>query len=298
MDRSNTALFDGAVAWLCRTNEVKSAVLFGSSAATSRRHSDGALDLDLHLIVSSQRSFERIDWKSAIPNEVFCFQACRPATGRVRKVTVVFESGQIDMVLVPLGMMRVAAIFFRTGLYTKVSSVSVALHEMSTCLRTGFRFIKGESRWQRFYNNVSALPGVRLADVEVLGLADASICDVLWVFQKIEDGELIAAQHILHSRISDTNLRLWRELRCRRGLSLPSFGLGRRIEFLARDGERETLSLSSRLERGDLRRSASQALQALRLLMVSLEPKWSVPELMQIKLNNFSAGDERDPLKL
>jgi hypothetical protein len=292
MNRTSSALFDAAVDWACRTRAVKSAVLFGSSAAAARRVAVDALDLDLHLIVSEQRSFERTDWATAIPNEVLCFRVCRPATGCVRKLTVVFESGQIDMVLVPLLMMRVATFFHRTGLYTKVRGVRVALNEMATCLHTGFRFIKGERSWQRFYKEVAALPGVRLPDVEIQGLADAAVCDVLWVFQKIRARELVAAQHVLHSRVSDTNLRLWRELCCRRGLNLPSFGLGRRIEFFAPESERRTLSLSARLEARDLRLGASQALHTLQQMMAELNPRWSVPALMDIQLKRFSAVNE------
>ena len=284
MDRTDTALFDGAVDWLCRTAEVKSAVLFGSSAGASRRVGAAALDLDLHLIVSSHGSFERVEWTTAIPDEVFCFQACRTATGSVRKVTVIFESGQIDMVLVPIGMMRVAALLHRIGLYTKVRGVTIALNEMATCLRTGFRFIKGESRWHRFYNDVSALPGVRLGDGDLRVLADACICDVQWIFQKIEAGELIAAQHILHSRVSATNLRLWRELRCRRALPLPSFGLGRRIENLVSESECKTLSLNARLESGDLRLGTSHARRALISLMNELVPGWNIAQPIAIML--------------
>jgi hypothetical protein len=286
---TNSSLFDATVDWLGRTAKIKSAVLFGSSASqlSSAGLAISSSDLDLHLIVADHLYFERIDWNLAFPNEKFCFQACRAATGSVRKVTAVFASGQIDLIIVPIGVMRVAAFGFRIGLYPKISSLRLALNEMATCLHSGYRFLKGKSTWEKLYYDISVLPGIRLTDEEMRNLADCAICDVLWVFQKIDNGELIAAQHVLHCTLSNTNLRLWRELRRRQNLPLPSFGLGRRAEILGSEAEQMFVRVNADLSTAAIRRAAWAAFNNLRALMAKLDPKWVVPLPMGARLDSY-----------
>lgn len=287
---SNSSLFDGTVSWLHRTSFVRSAVLFGSSAV--HLDSTGRLpslpsDLDLHLIVSDAVRLEHVDWKAVLPDEEFCFQACRPATGGVRKVTAIFASGQLDLVLVPLTMMRFAALGLRFGLYSKVRRFRLALNELATCLHSGHRVLKGQVAWERFYHRVSGLSGVRVTDPEIRDLADASVCDVLWIFQKLEQNELIAAQHVLHSKVSDTNLRLWRELRRRQNVSMRSFGLGRRIETLGTESDRRLLRVDARLDLLEMRFAAWKAFESLIEIMTELSPNWRVPPSMDNLLGRF-----------
>src|SRR5688572_23988029 len=95
---TNTALFDEIVDWLRRTAQIRSAVLFGSTA--SRIDSTGRIfnlssDLDLHLIVTKGFFLEKVDWDSVHPSGRFCFQASRQTRGSVSKVTVIFDSGEI-----------------------------------------------------------------------------------------------------------------------------------------------------------------------------------------------------------
>jgi hypothetical protein len=239
-------------------------------------------DIDLHLVVSKASSLESADWRSIFPTREFCFSVFRPASGSVRKVTVVLSTGQLDLVIVPSVLMRMAELGLKFRLHRRFVSLRNALDEMATCLRSGYRFIKGGRRWQDFYRKVSRLPGVRIDNVLARRLADASVCDILWIRQKLEAGELIAAQHVLHSRVSDTNLRLWRELRLRQGLPLPSFGLGRGLEVLACPTELPLFSLSAQLRREELHIAVSQALENLNALMASLDSNWYIPQSMRV----------------
>ncbi len=87
----------------------------------------------------------------------------------------------------------------------------------------------------------------------------------------------MAAQHVLHTKLSDAGLRLWREGRRRRGLPLPSFGLGRRVEQLAPPAELARLRLSARLDRAELEAAAWSALAGLEAALGELAIAWTLP---------------------
>jgi hypothetical protein len=108
-------------------------------------------------------------------------------------------------------------------------------------------------------------------------MAGVFLAEYLWVRQKLNRGELIAAQHVLHRSLSETNLRLYRELRLRRNLPVPSFGLGRRVEQLALPAEAERLRLSARLDAAELGPATEHALRTLQFLMKELAPEWTLP---------------------
>jgi hypothetical protein len=283
-------LFDRLAKWVSRTGNVKSAVLFGSSASKTRAYhapQRQSADLDVHLVVADSSAVENVVWDAELPDNEFCFQASRPASGSVRKLTLVFASGQIDFVIVPVAMMRIASVALRSRLYSRVRLINEALNEMATCLHSGYVFLKGQDMWGNFYRQVCALPGVQLTDDEARSLANASICDALWVLQKLEAGELIAAQHVLHSRLSEINLRLWREARLRQNLPLPSFGLGRHFETIANEAERHDFCVSARLVPSELRVAVWRTLECLDALMERLDPAWSIPQSMRCRLREY-----------
>jgi hypothetical protein len=277
------SLFSEVTRWLTETRAIESAVLFGSQA-NSRDEAlrRTAWDIDLHVISSCPRELERVDWSRAFPDSGFQFHAARPATGGVRKVTVVFAAGQIDLVIVPRLYATAGNIILRTKLYRRLPAAIIALNEMATCLHTGFRFLKGEAKWGRFYANVARqMPGVRLEDSEACRLADAFVADFVWVRQKIDSGELIAAQHVLHRQMSETNLRLFRELQFRRNRPPNSFGLGRRVETYATAAERGFLGVNATLEGAQLIVAANKSYVGLKALMAEIVPVWGPPANIQ-----------------
>jgi hypothetical protein len=282
------AFGDAIPAWLAAEPAVRSAVWFGSGAQPGTAVADGWSDCDLHLVVTGAESFECVDWAWALPDEKLCLQVARPATGGVRKVTAVFAQGQIDLVLVPMAQMRLARFGLRLGLQRRLRFLAIALNEMATCLATGYRFLKGEQQWGAFYARVAAeMPGVRIADAEVRQLADVFLCELLWVQQKLERGELAAAQLALHRSLAETNFRLVRELQLRRRAPLPSFGLARRVETLLRPDELARISIDAPLQREALGLAAWQSLDGLAALMRELVPDWQAPQPMLALLANY-----------
>ena len=267
--------------WIAAEPAVRSAVLFGSSAAVATAPmADAWSDLDLHITTTEPERMEHMDWPRVLPGSGFRFQAVRPATGGVRKVTAVFAAGQIDLVVVPLRQLRLARFGLRLGLARRHERLRAALDEIQTCLRGGYRFLKGEAEWGSFYARVAAeMPGVRLDDAAVVALADIAVADRLWILQKLERGELAAAQHLLHRSLAETNFRLLRELRLRRGQPLPSFGLGRHVERLLSAEELAWVRVDARCEAGELQRATDQAAAGLQALMRELVGSaWRSPE--------------------
>ena len=284
MSDSSLFFLSSIQSWLESTTTIQSAVLFGSSARLEQNSAlaDDMSDIDLHLVTSSAKRLEHVRWAEALPSQKFRFQVVRPATGGVRKATVLFELGQMDLVLVPTWQLRMARWGMRFGTHQRVRLIRVGLNEISTCVRSGYRFLKGENAWGSFYARVAReMPGVRIMDEEARNRADVFLCDMLWVLQKLQRGELSAAQHLLHRSLAETNFALIREVRLRRGETLPSFGLGRRVETLLSSRELAWVQVNARLEREELREAAWRALDGLTRLMAELVPNWRIPVAME-----------------
>lgn len=267
-------------AWFANETAVQSAVLFGSSAWAERAPApeNAWSDFDFHVVSTQSRRLELIDWSSVMPDQQFCLCAPRPATGGVRKVTVIFAEGQADLVVVPGWQMRLARAAFKVGLHRRYRGLQVALNEMSTCLASGFSFWKGQDKWGEFYGRIAReMPGVRLNDADIAALAGVFLSELLWVLQKISRGEFSAAQLALHRQLGETNFRFLRELRLRRGQPLPSFGLGRRVEALVSPAELAWVRIDARLDRAEMLHAALQVYVGMRHLITELVPAWRVP---------------------
>jgi hypothetical protein len=235
-------------------------------------------DVDLHIVTTAAARLEHLDWSRELAGLKFCHQTVRPATAGVRKVTVLFVEGEVDLILVPAARLRLIRLAVRLGWHRKSATLRYTLNEIATCLRSGYRFLKGEDSWGNFYCWIATeMPGTRLNDGEAAGLADVFLCDLLWILQKLERGELVAAQHLLHRSLADTNLRLMREWRLRRELPLPSFGLGRRAESLYPPEELRLVQINAHLDAVELYQTAWQAFDGLVTIMRGLVPGWKVP---------------------
>lgn len=272
-------LLAAVTAWVGAEKSVEAAVLFGSRVrgAADPAGADGWSDVDLHLVTGDARAIERIDWARLWPEFHFCLRVVRPATGGVRKVTVLFKEGELDLVLVPAAELTEA----RRAMQPKARGslappVRAALNSMSTIMRGGYRFLKGAPRWGKFYAAVAGeLPGFRISDAEVAQLADVFLCELLWVLQKLQRGELVAAQRILHRSLVETNVVLLHEVRVRG--AKPTYQQARRVERLVPPRELRSVQVSARLERQELGRAAWDAFAGLKRLMAELVPGWGVP---------------------
>lgn len=283
MTGAHVTLLEAARDWIGREPAIQSAVLFGSSA-----HADAAgagpdawSDLDLHIITSRPAALEAVDWPAVLPRQHYQGQAVRAATGGVRKATVLFAQGQLDLVIVPRRVMRLARWGWRLGWHRRHARLRDALNEIHTCLHHGYSHLKGEETWGSFYAAIKRdFPGVRLDDAAVRALAELALIEQHWVRQKLARGELIAAQHRLHTALADINLRLLRELRLRRRQALPSFGPGRHAERLLTAEELSWVRVDARCGAEELSAAADRALRGLTALMHELLPAWPAPPLL------------------
>ncbi len=276
---SHAGLLAALERWTQCEPAVDAAILFGSQVRQtgSAVAADGWSDVDLHIVTRAASKLEGMDWSQVLPGQNLCLQVARPATSGVRKVTLFFEDGEADLVLVPTAKLRLAKFAMSVGLHRRVGIVAAALNNLATIMGGGYRFLKGERAWGRFFARiVGEMPGFRLDDTQVQQLANTALCDALWVLQKLERGELVAAQRILHRSVMETNVVLLHELRTRR--SEPTFQQARRVERLVTPGQLATQQVSARLVATELRAATWQALAGLKTLMAELVPAWSVPK--------------------
>lgn len=272
------ALLDAIASGLSKDDNVKSVVLFGSRARDQGlpAASDGWSDIDLHVVVADVGAFVASSNLQTLGPKPLKLHVIRNASGGVRKVTLLYDDAEVDLVVIPQRQMRLARLGLALGWQDRIATLGVALNEMSTIMRGGYRFLKGEAAWGKFYADVVAqLPGQRLGDAEVRATADAFLCDYLWVRQKLARGELIAAQRGLHVQLADANYRLMHELRLRQGR--PTFREARRLEKLLDAGEREMLRVSARLDATELQAAADKALATMKILVGELLPEWGPP---------------------
>jgi len=271
-------LLDAITSALSCDDNVKSVVLFGSRAREQGMPaaSDDWSDIDLHVIVGNVATFVALENLTALCSKPVKLHVIRAASGGVRKVTLLYEDAEVDLVVIPCRQMGLARLGLALGLQEKIAPLRIGLNEMSTIMRGGYRFLKGEKAWGKFYADVVVkLPGQRLGDAEVRAIADAFLCDYLWVRQKLARGEWIAAQRGLHVQLADANFRLMHELRLRR--EQPTFREARRLEKLLDAGDLNSLQVSARLDPSELQQAADKALTTMKTLLGELLPAWNPP---------------------
>ncbi len=269
-------LLVGTASWLERERTVQAAVLFGSHARApgAPAAADGWSDIDLQVVTTAPERILAADWNSIAAGQL-CLRVLRPATSGVRKLTLLYAEGEIDLVIVPAWQLRVARFALAVGLHTRIGRVKDSLNNLSTIMGGGYRLLKGERSWGPFYARVvSELPGFRLSDEEILTMADSFLCDLHWVLQKLRRGELVAAQRILHRSMLETNIVLRHEAQCR--AQAATFQQARRVEKLLSTEKLRTVQVSARLEYGELLRAAWSALAGLEIIMHELVPEWRV----------------------
>jgi hypothetical protein len=277
--------------WAAGEPSLKALVLFGSRArpAAAPAAADGWSDVDLHVITAAPDRFEDRGWAAALPGLDLGLYVVRPASGGVRKVTLIFATGEADLVIVPLALIRRLRRAARLGEYRRRPDLRHVLNEFSTIMRGGYRFLKGERPWGAFYAwAIREMPGQRLGERETAQLANVFLCDLLWVFQRIARGELVAAQRSLHRLLAEPNFQLLHEARLRR--DAPTFREARRVEKLLSPRELALVQVSARLDRAELNRAARQAYRAFRRLTRELHPGWAVPASIDRLLAPYLRG--------
>ena len=218
---SDSKLGDAFVEWARREPAIRAVVLFGSRARATGAP-DGAdrySDWDFQIITRQPDRFANPAWvRTAGISEPIAY-ALRPRrVGRGVKVSAVFSGGELELVSTPAFQFALARWLWRFGLLARSRSAMTALGDLASLLRPGYRVVKGETDWGRFFAHVAtAIPPTRLDDEAVVGIAARFVCDYLSALQKIERGELLAAQRWLHHYLAEANFNLLHELKERRG---------------------------------------------------------------------------------
>ena len=265
--------------WVQHEPSITAALLFGSRARAMVR-ADQWSDIDVQVVTRSPKQFKTREWVSSFYSKRIVAYVVRPASGGVIKATAIFDSGgEIDVVVVPAFKLRVARLVVSLGIHRRVPWVSRSLNELATVMRAGHRVIKGGRKWQDFYAKViREVHGTRLSDEEAMILAEEFVCDYLWITKKLQRGECIAAQRMLHRSLAETNFRLLHETRLRRGD--VSFREARRLEQLLTGEEIRLIRIEAEPERNSIHAAATVASEGLRNLMLELVGnRWSWPLL-------------------
>lgn len=265
-----TDLLPQFAAWSEGERAIAAVVLFGSRARETMAAADAWSDLDVQVVTSNPELFATREWTAVFAGRELWAYVIRPASGGVKKVTAVFRPGQeLDVVVVPAPKMRAARVAVGLGLHRRVPAVARALNEMATVLRSGHRVLKGGSGWAAFYARVvGEVRGTRLDDDEVRALAEEFFCDWLWVKQKVERGELVAAQRVLHRSLVEINVRLLHECRLRAGA--VSFREARRVERIVTPEQLAGIAIEARLEAASLGVAADKCAATCRELVSGL----------------------------
>lgn len=237
---------------LYQEGAIRSAVLFGSHARVQAdlAAADEFSDIDLHLVVASAPAELRRIIARLVSNEKPILISDRPSEGGARKFSVLLPNTTVEFVTLAERSARIANLLLILNATRRIPIAHRALNKLSTILSGGYIFIKGEKASRGFYRRVAKLPGVRLSDDDIVRLAQVCILEIVSTFRKIQRGELIAAQRLLHTTVREHNLELLHELRLRRDKA--SFQQARRAETLLSEEERSAVQLECHLSQNGL----------------------------------------------
>ncbi len=270
-------------AWAARQSSVKALVLFGSRAREKSDpiwSPDAQSDWDFQIITSQPCKYLDALWLREVTEmKVRAYAVRTPRVGAMPKINTVLEGAEADFVILPSRVLSLAKFAANLGLHRRAGRVRRGLQDLSIVIRPGYRFLKGGETWEPFYRKViNEVPDPRLEDAEIRNLAEAFVCDYLWAIQKLERGELLAVQRVLHRELAETNFRLLHEIRLRRGqLSFPE---ARRIERVTVDEELSCVSVSAELKFNTLRAALESSAETLVTLVKSLlDDAWNWPHI-------------------
>jgi hypothetical protein len=270
-------------AWARRQPAVTGLTLIGSRARAARDvvwRPDAHSDWDFQVITSQPELFLRRDWAQGLPGMKLLAYGVRPARiGGVPKVNAVFAGAEADFVVLPATVLAPLARAVRADRHRRPGPERGALQDLALVIRPGWRFLLGERTWGSMFRRVVAdIPDARPDDAALRNLAECFWCDLVWIRRKLERGERVAAQRLLHQSLAETNLRLLHELRLRRGAR--SFPEGRRLERIAPVAEVRLATVSARATARELRTATEQAARNCTIVMRALVGReWTPPKV-------------------
>ena len=275
-------LAERVAAWARQEATVKGLVLIGSrihSGETEVRRADPNSDWDFQIITSNPPMFLHQGWTTALGTNVRTYAVRNTAIGHVPKIAAIFDDGEADFVIINARTLRLGRWLLSLGFHRRSARLRHSLQDLALIVRPGWKFLKDSSNWDGFYRRlVSEVKDPRLSDADSKALADGFVCDYLWTIRKIDRGELLAAQRMLHRSLAETNIRLLHEIKLRKRQT--TFPEGRRAEFVLNENELAGLLVSATLDRVALRSAVERSASSCRDLMQTLlDNAWHWPEL-------------------
>jgi hypothetical protein len=280
---SEPTFADRVAAWASRTPSIRAVVLIGShvrETSDAVAGADAHSDWDFHIITSRPRMFADRVWTHALgAGDPLVYAMRDGVVGKVKRMTAIFRGAEADFVVLPAGQLRLVRLTAALGLHRHWNGIARVLADLAIVARPGYRFLYGAADWAPFYGRVVAeVADPRLEDDELLRLAELFSADYLWVRRKLDRGELLAAQRILHRSLAETNFRLLHEFKLRRGER--SFPDVRRIERVATAVELAAVTVAAEPTACSIRAALEKSADTCRSLMASmLGNRWHWPEL-------------------
>lgn len=268
--------------WALHEPTISGLVMIGSRTRETKAPdaADDYSDWDFQVITSRPELFENSDWvkATALPIPlVYVFRGGR--LGQAPKVTMVFASGEMDLVVISKRRLQRAKISVRFGLASIMPSVRAALASLAVVLKPGFRILKGADVWSRFFQRVAkdfqpAAPSNR----DLCLVADGFVADYVSTWRKIQRGELLAAQRWLHHYLVEANFQLLMVLEQRAGRqALPD---ARRLERLVSSDQLAAVRVSAIPDADSLTQAVEGSAETLRRFMQALVgDEWTWPKL-------------------
>jgi hypothetical protein len=268
--------------WAAGERSVRAVALIGSRARAPEDvvwRADAQSDWDFHVITSDPELFSNPAWTAGLGARLQHYSVRRSAIGSVPKVGAIFDGAEADFVVIPLAKFRAARRHVRLKTAPPPAEVVQVMRDLALIVRPGWRFLKDVSGWDDFYRAaVNAVADRRMSDDDARMLANGFVFDARWTERKIERGELLAAQRMLHRSLAETNFQLLHELRLRRGER--SFPEARRAEIVLGAAELAAVTTSARAEAAELRAALEKSAATCRELMrVLVGDAWRWPEL-------------------
>lgn len=227
-------LLDAVLGHIRDSDAVRVATLFGSQARRmlgAAHQADKWSDIDLQVLAPRPADFATFEWVRSVPGHRANVCAQRPVFGGVFKQTILYDAGELDLVILPYRRMRLGRCLFRLGLHERIGVVRRGLTNFADIMRFEHVVVKGGQGWETFYRDVSrSMPRLGLTNEEARAAADVAYVDAVCVLGRIDRGELVSAQRILHQSVVETNIRLLYESRERRGLQ--AYHRARRAEAI------------------------------------------------------------------
>jgi len=274
-------LSEKIAAWAARESTVQALVLIGSRVRAGDDAvwaADTQSDWDYLVISSAPRLFADAAWTRGLGVTPKLYVARVARLGAVPKIAALFAEGAADFVIQPAAKFRLVRAAMVFGLHRRDGALRRRLQELAVVIRPGWRFLKGADQWEPFYRRVVAeVPDARLGDPEARALADGFVFDAVWTQRKIERGEFLAAQRMIHRELAEVNFRLLHERRLRRGVR--SFPEARRIERVASASELMAVTVNATPDADALRAAVEKSSATLRESMGALVPDWRWPLL-------------------